>query len=388
MEHAETLILIGIAAFLLPFAAERLRVPAVVVEILFGILVGPAVLGWVHDSEVISFLAEFGLLLLMFLSGFEIDFGRLETQGPGRLVTGGVIFALTLLLAYLSSGILGQGSFLMFLLATTSVGLVVPTLRAVHRSSSPLGQAILISALFADFLTMLGVTILAMVSQHGATWKLLNLPILMLIILVVLLALRRFAWWYPEKFQRLFESDDPEEMGIRTCLALMFLFTGLSYWLDVEAILGAFLAGTVFALVFRHRDHLEQKVKGFAYGFFIPIFFINVGAQFDLQVLGRANVLLGAGALLVAALLVKLLPAQILLFRRFTIRESLAAGTLLSARLSLVIAVAALGVQLGFLDRVLQSQVILLAIVTSTVCPALFRMILIGGKAEPRTETA
>jgi Kef-type K+ transport system membrane component KefB len=153
----------------------------------------------------------------------------------------------------------------------------------------------------------------------------------------------------------------------------MFVFVGLSHLLGVEAILGAFFAGAVFAMVFRHRGQLEQKLKGFSYGFLIPIFFIYVGVRFDVQALMRPGVLLGALALIGVAVGLKILAAAVLVLQRFSVREVLAAGTLLSARLSLVIAVAALGARLNLVDSQLESQVILLAIVTATVSPTLFR---------------
>jgi Kef-type K+ transport system membrane component KefB len=198
----------------------------------------------------------------------------------------------------------------------------------------------------------------------------------------LLLFLKRLAWWYPEKVERMFVTDDPEEIGIRASLALMFVFVGLSLLLGVEAILGAFFAGAVFAMVFRHRGQLEQKLKGFSYGFLIPIFFIYVGVRFDLQALMRPGVLLGALGLIGVAVGLKILAASVLILQRFSFREVLAAGTLLSSRLSLVIAVAALGARLNLVDRELESQVILLAIVTATVSPTLFRVL------APKLETA
>jgi Kef-type K+ transport system membrane component KefB len=369
------LIVIATAAFLLPLLADRLRVPAVVLEILFGVVVGPSLLRLIESSAVLDFLAEFGFLLLMFLSGFEIDFGKLERQGPLQRSIGLVIFLLTLALSYAASRALDRGVFITLLLATTSVGLVVPTLRSTRRASTALGQIILISALLADLLTLMGVTVFALVQKHGVSWKLLNLPILFLAIAAVLLLLRRATWWNPEWFERLFMSHDPEEVGIRACLALMFGIVGLSYVLDVEPILGAFLAGMVFGLVFRNRGTLEEQLKGFSYGFLIPIFFIDVGIKFDLRALLEPGVLTRALALIGAAVLVKVLPALVMLVLRLSPREVLAAGVLLSARLSLVIAVADLGRRLGLLDQGLNAAVILLAVFTATVMPALFRLL-------------
>ncbi|MBN2320822.1 MAG: cation:proton antiporter [Acidobacteria bacterium] len=374
MENATAIILIAVAAFLLPLIAARLRLSAVTLEILFGILVGPYILNLVEPTGLLEFLADFGFLLLMFLSGFEIDFGNIEKQGPRQLVNGALTFAITLGLAYWFAHALGYGVFVTFLLATTSVGLVVPILRNTRRTATRLGQFILIAALMADFLTLVGVTVFALIHEHGLGWRVLNIPALFLAIALFLIILKRVVWWRPEWFERLFVSNDPSEMGIRASLALMFVFVGLSYALEIEDILGAFLAGTVFALVFRHRGSLEQQLSGFSYGFLIPIFFIHVGLGFELPVLFEPGVFILALELIGAAVVVKILP-PLLVLRRLPLREVLASGVLLSARLSLVIAVATLGVRIGLMDEALHSSVILLALVTSTFAPTLFRFL-------------
>lgn len=373
MESAGPLVLIAAAAFLLPLLAERMRVPAVVLEIVFGILVGPSLLGFIERSELLDLLADLGFFLLMFLSGFEIDFHRLGRQRAGPLLVALAIFGSTLALGYASALLLGFGVFMTFVLATTSVGLVVPTLRNTRREGTALGQSVLLAAILADFLTLLGVTIFALIHERGVGVELLGIPAFFVVIAGVLLALRRAAWWFPRRFERLFSQEDPDELGIRASLALMLIFVGLSALLGIEPILGAFLAGTIFALVFRHRGQLEQKLSGFSYGFLIPIFFISVGVRFDMAALTEGDVALRTGGLLLAAILVKLLPSLFLFLRGLSLREVLAAGTLISARLSLIIAVAELGLDLGLISRQVESAVILLALITTTLAPTLFR---------------
>jgi Kef-type K+ transport system membrane component KefB len=373
MEQATSLILIAAAVFVLPLVAGNLRLPAVVLEILFGILAGPQALNLIQGSEILDLFAELGLFLLMFLAGFEIDFRKLAEQGIGQIGSGFVIFTLTLVVSYVVTHRLGYGLFMTIVLATTSVGLVVPTLRNTRRSATPLGQTILLSAILADFLTLVGVAFLAVVHEHGVSFDLLKIPALFLAIVVVLRALQLFVWWYPERFRRLFSGDDPEELGIRSCLALMLAFVGLSMALDVEPILGSFLAGTLFAMVFRNRGSLEHQLNGFSYGFLIPIFFINIGIRFELNVLVEPQILFRALAILAGAVLIKMLPSFFLLLRGFSLREVLAAGVLLSARLSLIIAVAELGVELGFLNSEDRAIVVVLAAVTATLAPTGFR---------------
>ena len=79
----------------------------------------------------------------------------------------------------------------------------------------------------------------------------------------------------------MFDGNDPEEMGIRSSIALMLTLVGVAVLFDIEYILGAFLAGTLFAFTFPNRGSLENSLKGFSYGFLIPIFFINIGLNYD-----------------------------------------------------------------------------------------------------------
>ena len=372
---AATLILIAAAAFVLPLVAGRLAMPAVILEIFFGIAAGP-MLGLVRTGELLNALAELGFLLLLFLSGFEIDLRVFERQGARPVISGLAVFAATLGASLLATQLLGLHIFVALVLSTTSVGLVVPTLRATRLMSTPLGQDTLINALLADFLTLLAVTVVALVIEFGFSLRLFALPEFFLAVAAVLLAVRRAAWWMPERFERLFDADDPDELGIRATLALMLVFVGLAIVLGIEPILGAFLAGMAFALVFRERADLDRKLTGFAYGFLIPIFFINVGVGFRLEALGEPGAIGFTALLLVIALAVKVIPAMLLVLRRHSLRESLAAGTLLSARLSLIIVVARLGVELGVVDAALEAEIILLAAATATISPALFRWLL------------
>lgn len=372
---AATLILIAAAAFVLPLVAGRLAMPAVILEIFFGIAAGP-MLGLVRTGELLNALAELGFLLLLFLSGFEIDLRVFERQGARPVISGLAVFAATLGASLLATQLLGLHIFVALVLSTTSVGLVVPTLRATRLMATPLGQDTLINALLADFLTLLAVTVVALVIEFGFSLRLFALPEFFLAVAAVLLVVRRAAWWMPERFERLFDADDPDELGIRATLALMLVFVGLAIVLGIEPILGAFLAGMAFALVFRERADLDRKLTGFAYGFLIPIFFINVGVGFRLEALGEPGAIGFTALLLVIALAVKVIPAMLLVLRRHSLRESVAVGTLLSARLSLIIVVARLGVELGVVDAALEAEIILLAAATATISPALFRWLL------------
>lgn len=375
---AVALVAVALAAFLVPLLARRVRMPGFVLEILFGLLVGP-VLGWIEGgSGLIGLLAELGLFLLLFLAGFEIDFGRLKRGGGGQVATGLGLWGLFLAAAWWGVGFLDVPStqgrwFLSLLVSAAAVGLVVPALRESQRSATRLGQLTLISAVLAEGLSLLGIIGLTVVASGGAGWRWLSVPALLAAVGVVLWGLRRAAWWHPERFERLFRRDDPQEMGIRASLALLFVFVGLAILLDVEAILGAFLAGALFSFVFRRPGPLAERLRGFSFGFFVPVFFINVGLSFPLDQLRRPEALAEAGLLIVVAFAAKLVPSLALMLRRFSWRESLAAGALLAGQLSVVIALADLGLGLGLIGPAQHAGAILLVVVGAVLAPMLFQ---------------
>jgi Kef-type K+ transport system membrane component KefB len=368
------LLVIALAALGLPPLATMVRLPAVVLEILFGILLGP-ILGIIHADPLVDSLGELGFLLLLFLAGFEIDLRLFERSGPRPILRGALLFALTLVLAAASAVLLNLGVFMTLVLATTSVGLVVPTLRSGRTLATPLGQDILIAALIADFATLVAVSAAALVIRVGVDARLLAFPLFIGLVLVSFVALRTAAWWWPDPFSRFFDPRDPEALGVRFAMAMVLAYAGLAATLGIEAALGAFLAGTGVATVFRHRGELDHTLDGLAYGFLIPIFFIGVGLSFSLSAVSDPAAIGFAALLFVVAFGVKVLPSLAVLGRRHGLRSGAAAGMLLSARLSLIIVVARIGVELGAIEPDLEAIIILLAAATATFAPIGYRLV-------------
>jgi Kef-type K+ transport system membrane component KefB len=120
---------------------------------------------------------------------------------------------------------------------------------------------------------------------------------------------------------------------------------------------------------------LEEKLMGFGYGFLIPIFFIHVGINFDLRVLLEWQIFLNTAILFIVAWIVKIIPSLLFRFNGLTWSECLYSGILLSARLSLIIAAASIGLKLDLINNQIHSSIILLAILTSSLAPILFKKI-------------
>jgi len=370
------ILLLAIAgfAFIIPILSGRIGVPAVVGEIICGILFG--LLGFSLEAEgriVIDFLASFGLIFLMFLVGLEIDFSKVEVHGAKLFILGTFIFILTLGISVFLTTKLDFGLYLALVLSTSAVGLTVPTIRELGLLKSDFGQTILISAFIADFATVLLVTVYTLHFKKGVTWELFLIALVFILFFMVYYVGKLAIWHYPERLSAWFKSDQPAEMGVRAAFALLLVFVALSEIADIKAIaiLGAFLAGVMLSLLFRGGTVLEQKLFGIGYGFLIPIFFISVGMQFDLGALTRGGIYL-VPMLLVLAFVVKIVPSLLFLVRH-SLKDSISAGVLLSSRLSLIIAMATVGVELGLVDTAMESAIIVLALITSISCPTIFK---------------
>ena len=160
---------------------------------------------------------------------------------------------------------------------------------------------------------------------------------------------------------------------MRVGLFIMLAFVAISSLAGVESILGAFLGGILLSFVLRQKDVLEGKIAALGNGLFIPIFFIVVGVRFDASALDRGTAKQAVLLALVVAVC-KMLPALLVAPRGMSLRGRLATGCLLSAPLTLIVAIAAIGRSLGLIGAPQQASLVLLAILLSVGFPVLFRL--------------
>jgi len=205
------LLIVVFLAFLVPITISRFKkfsLPIVVGEIIVGIIIGRSGLGWVQQHDpFLDLLAELGFVFLMFLSGMEIDFssfgsmssgqhrGRKALWGPVQL--GGLSFALTLGLSTLVGfglvrlQLVSSPWMIALILSTTSLGVVVPVLKERGLNNGRFGQAIIIAALMADFITMLLITVVVAALSHGLTFEILLIAVLFVVFFLMVLAVRK-----------------------------------------------------------------------------------------------------------------------------------------------------------------------------------------------------
>jgi len=390
------LIVVTAAAVLLPGAARRLAVPVAVVEILFGVVIGRSGLGLggIEDGEVVRSLGDLGFALFLFVAGMEIEVSKLTRRGPRALALPLACAIFTLVVAFLGASALGWSPWLGLAVGATSVPLMAAVLRELGIARAPLAQLMLTLAGVGELVTIVVLAAFE-VSVHavGGSSAQMVVPTLRALVPVAAtvagaVVLRTLVWWYPGPFSRLVAVDDPQELGMRAGLALMALFVGLAALGGIEPLLGAFVAGLLVSYVLADRHALEHKLASMAYGFFVPIFFIQVGMRVNIvpgALLADLPLVLSMLGLMALARV----PAGIILVSTGQrTRDATAAALLLSAPLTLVIAVVDLGARAGAIPARTQAAAITVAILASVLYPALARRLLKSGRTLPAAEHA
>ena len=369
---------IGFAVPLTLGLAPSVRLPAVVLELVAGIVVGPSGLGWVEIDGPIRVLSLVGLAFLLFLAGLEIEFERLRGRQLGVTALGfAVSFAIALVAAFAldAAGQVDTPLLVAIILVATSLGVVVPVLKDSGSLGTDLGQLLIAAASIADFGAVILLSLFFSREATSTTAKLVLLGGFFLVAAAFLVAIvgagrsRRLG----EALVRL--QDTSAQIRVRGAFLLLVGFVALAERLGLEVILGAFLAGAVLSLVDRDRmmthPAFRAKLDAVGYGVFIPVFFVSSGITFDLGALFASASTVARVPLFFAVLLaVRGLPT--LLYRPLLGGRRTAVAALLQATsLPFIVAASMIGMELGLLDVATGAGLIAAGLLSVLVFPVL-----------------
>lgn len=376
-EHqAYSLLLLAVGAAVAPVVSRRLGIPAAVGEILFGLLAGSLVPASLNLSSFVGFLAHFGFLLLMFLAGLEVNVQQLIAERRGGLVRL-LPFALFVPAVGVAAALkLGQPMLLGLIVGAISIGVALPVLQELRVLRAPLGQTILVVGGLGELCTIMGLALLGHLGAGASALVIVEELVKVVAIFgvagVVLTALRELLWWFPERWEAVLAGDDTSELGVRAALALMVAFAAVAVLVGVPDILATFLAGLTVAAVFPGRHQLVAKLGTAGFGFFIPIFFINVGWNVDLRAFLDPATLRTLGVLSLATLAIRILGLPALLLR-LNVADAVRAATLLATPLTLQVAIAEYGIQQHLLPTSIRPAVVATASLAAILYPILAR---------------
>lgn len=332
------------------------------VEIILGSLF--AYFGLIGHNEYFHLIAEVGFLYLMFLAGMEVNLKQI-TSSPKEVIQKSTLFLILLVFFSAVSGWLFDLPVIVIItMPLISIGLLASLSKVYGKEQSWIKLAF-IAGVLGEIASIAALTIFDAAIATGFGLALLGkLGYLILFILAVYI-LYRFLhllfWWFPELKRTLMPKLDTSDQDIRLAMSLFFILIAVMLSLELELALGAFIAGVAISAFFHHEKELEEKMSSLGFGFLVPLFFIHVGASFDLAALPLEGVV--SGALLITFLMImSRILAAVVLKGISGSRDALLIALSLSMPLTLLVAVATIGYETKLLALLNYYQLILASI--------------------------
>lgn len=373
---------------MLGLVMKKLGLPQVVGALIAGILVGPAI--WspltggrfipVKSSDFLTFLAELGVIMIMFGAGLETDLKELRRSGlkAGFVALMGVIVPLALGfgIAVPFFGLHGTHNilkcvFIGVIITATSVSITVETLRELGKLKGKTGTVILSAAIIDD---VIGIIVLTFVigmkdpAQSKPYMVLVKTALFFIIGIGVGIGLNYLFRWLEKKYPH---RRRVPIFGLVVCFVYAF---AAEHFFGIADITGAYLAGILLSNT-RETGYIERKVDVNTYMIFAPVFFANIGIKTDFTGF-KASILLFCALFVLAGMGGKILgcgaAAKI---SRFTWRESLQVGVGMMARGEVALIVAQKGIAAGLLDEIYIAPVVLLVITSSLITPIVLKLL-------------
>lgn len=354
---------------------ERLKQPAVVGEILAGVLIGPSLLGWVQPSELISILAEIGVIFLLFSVGLETKPQAIFAVGKraGIVAIFGVVvpFIAGYFIAVWWDGSTVEAMFIGAALVATSVGITARVLGAMGLLDAPTARIILGAAVIDDILGLLILSVVSSFSKGSVNYfelaKIAGLAIFFTIFVATFGA--RMMTRLAPKIEKLRISKPFFNLGLLLCLGLSFA----AIYIGVAAIIGAFLAGMMLAEA-TEKNYKMHKLTNGIMEFLVPFFLVNIGMQLNLSIFKDVSVIFLAVIVTIVAVLTKFIACGIGAYG-IGWRRSAQVGVGMVPRGEVGIVVAQIGLGLGAISAPFFAAVLFMAIATTLIAPPFIKIL-------------
>ncbi len=376
--------LILLATKLLGLFTRRLQMPQVVGALLAGVILGPAVLNLLHETDFIKQVAELGVIILMFNAGLETNLTELRKAGKASFMIAliGVLVPLAGgfgIACLFNRGDLAQGNTSLFLqnmfigviLTATSVSISVETLRELGKLDTRAGSAILGAALIDDVMGIIALTVISSVADASVN---LGAVLLKTGLFFVFVAVAGFV------FYKLFTFViDRDNRDLRRYVIVAFVFClAMAYaaerFFGVADITGAYFAGLIICNTQRSK-YIASRFETLSYILLSPIFFASIGLGVQLPSM-TANILLFSALLLVVAILTKIIGCGLgAKLCGYSSAEATQIGVGMISRGEVALIVANKGAALGILSSVFFGPVVIIVIVTTIITPILLKIV-------------
>lgn len=362
-------------------AARKLKVPQVVGEIIAGLLIGPSILGLVKQSDLLSELAEIGVILLMFSAGLGTDLDNIKKTGVKSffiacagvfipLLGGTLLYSCFYGFAEIGSTKFYSAVFIGVIMTATSVSITVETLKELGKLNNEIGTTILNAAIIDDVIGILVLTfVIGFQKPDSKPFTIVLKTILFFIFAIgVGVIIYKVFKWVDKRYPK---TRRIPIAGLALCLGLAYI---AERYFGIADITGAYVAGVILCKV-RDSEYIAEKMDISSYMLFGPIFFASIGIKTSLQEVNLNIIWFSLGFILVATTAKIIgcgLMAKICGYR---FKDSLKIGVGMMARGEVALIVAQRGMSEGLVQPAYFTSVILLILVTSIITPILLKLL-------------
>ncbi|MBP3040300.1 cation:proton antiporter [Bacillaceae bacterium Marseille-Q3522] len=353
----------------------RLGQPSVLGKLIIGVIIGPALLGWIDNGEVIEALSHLGVLFLMFIAGLETDLNELNKNRNASIAAavGGVI--LPLLGGYFAGLAFGfeinDALFLGLLLSATSVSISVQTFKDMGQLNSRESTTVLGAAILDDILVVVALAfMMSFFSGEAVSISSVIGKKLIFFAIIILLAWKVIPF-VMKKLAALKITEPVMSVAVVFCL----LFAYIAEYFGVAGIIGSFAAGIGISQT-DFKKEVERKIEPIAYTLFVPVFFVSIGLSVSFEGIGIEQIILIV-VLSIIAILTKWIGSGFgARMTGFNTLSSLTIGAGMVSRGEVALILASLGLSSGLLAEQYFTAIIIVVIVTTIFSPPLLKFMI------------
>jgi Kef-type K+ transport system membrane component KefB len=294
-EEISIIITISLIIFTSPLIAKILRLPTITVEIMLGAIA--AYFAFIIDHAILDLASKLGFLYLMFLAGLEVDMKKIVNISPTILKKSLIYNVILFSLSALITVYLDIGYIFIVILPLISIGLLA-ALKKEYGDVEWIRLSILVG-LIGEIVSIFALTTVTAGLEFGINFEFYKVMFLFVMFLISMIIFYKvfhsLIWWFPEIKAYLMPEKDHQEQDIRVSMSIFFLMIAVMMILHLKVAFGAFIAGAFITTFFeKHNKQLPHKLEHFGFGWLVPIFFISVGASFELTALFQDGLFLKA----------------------------------------------------------------------------------------------
>lgn len=364
-------------------ATKKIKMPQVVGALLAGIVLGPACLNVLHETDFIGQMSELGVIILMFTAGLETDITELKKTGKASALIAVLGVALPLIVGFLVATVFNtetipgsqvshvlQNVFIGVILTATSVSITVETLKEMGKLSTKAGNTILGAALIDDILGVIALTVVTGLADSTVNvW----IVLLKIILFFIFAGISGYLFYYIFiKMENRYHKDMRRFVIVAFVFCLLLSYCAEEFF-GVADITGAFIAGLIISNTERTK-YINSRFETLSYILLSPIFFASIGIKVEIGNMTN-DLIIFTLILLIVAIITKIVGCAIgAKFFNYSTKESIQVGIGMISRGEVALIVANKGIAIGLMNTSFLAPVVIVVVVTTIITPILLKV--------------